>query len=105
MTKFLYVYHGGGKPASEAEGAKAMKAWMDWFGELGPTVIESGNPVGKSQTVLANGSVVDNGGSNPTSGYSIIDARDAADAAEKAKGCPILASGGSIEIAPIMEIG
>lgn len=104
MTKFLYVYHGGGKPESEAEGEKAMKAWMDWFGELGPAVVESGNPVGKSQTVVANGSVVDNGGANPTSGYTIIDARDAADAAQKAKGCPILASGGSIEIAPIMEM-
>ena len=54
MAKFLYVYHGGSAPRSKEEGAKQMKAWMDWFASLGKSVIEGGNPVGISKTVTAN---------------------------------------------------
>lgn len=104
MTKFLFVYHGGGKPASEAEGAKVMKAWMDWFASLGAAVVDGGAPVGKSQTVGANGAVTNDGGSNPTSGYTVVDAKDPADAARIAKGCPILVAGGSVEVAPIIDM-
>ena len=73
MAKYLFVYHGGG------------------------------NPVGQSTTVQADGSVVDNGGSNPTTGYSVIEAKDLKDAIAKAKGCPILASGGSVEVAETFD--
>lgn len=104
MAKFLYVYHGGSVPQSEEEGARVMKAWMDWFATLGAAVVDGGAPVGKSQTVAANGSVTNDGGANPTSGYSIVDAKDAADAARMAKGCPILQAGGSAELAPIVQM-
>jgi hypothetical protein len=105
MSKFLYVYHGGGgMPQSEDEGEKIMKAWNDWFGKLGPAVVDGGNPVGMSRTVVSNGSVMDNGGSNPTSGYSIIEAPNLDDATTKAKGCPILARGGSVEVAEIIPM-
>lgn len=103
MSKYLYVYHGGGgKPQSQEEGEKIMKAWTDWFGKLGPAVVDGGNPVGMSRTVVSNGSVADNGGSNPASGYSIIEASNFDDATTKAKGCPILARGGSVEVAEII---
>ncbi|MBE1204634.1 YciI family protein [Aminobacter carboxidus] len=104
MAKFLFVYHGGAMPQSEEEGAKVMKAWMDWFGALGAAVVDGGNPVGKSQTVAANGTVTNDGGANPVSGYSVVDAKDPADAARIAKGCPILVAGGSVEVAPIIEM-
>lgn len=104
MAKFLFVYHGGAMPQSEEEGAKVMKAWMDWFGSLGTAVVDGGNPVGKSHTVAANGTVTHDGGANPASGYSVIDAKDAADAARIAKGCPILVAGGSVELAPIIDM-
>lgn len=104
MAKFLFVYHGGAVPQSQEEDAKVMKAWMDWFAGLGAAVIDDGAPVGKSQTVAANGTVSNDGGSNPASGYSVFDAKDAAEAASIAKGCPILAAGGSIEVAPIIDM-
>ncbi|MBT1157854.1 hypothetical protein J1C56_19855 [Aminobacter anthyllidis] len=104
MAKFLFVYHGGAMPQSEEEGAKVMKAWMDWFASLGAAVVDGGNPVGKSQTVAANGAVTNDGGANPVSGYSVFDAKDPADAARIAKGCPILVAGGSVEVAPIIEM-
>ncbi len=104
MAKYLFVYHGGGKPSNPADGKKAMDAWGAWFGSLGAAVIDGGNPVGKSSTVKSDGSLVDGGGANPTSGYSLIEASSLADAHKKAKGCPLLLVGGTIEIAEALDM-
>ncbi|MEZ5810947.1 MAG: YciI family protein [Rhizobiaceae bacterium] len=102
MAKFVFAYHGGKMPETPEEGAKAMAAWENWFKQMGSAVIDGGNPVGKSKTVTANG-VEDNGGANPLSGYSLVEA-DSIDAAiEMAKGCPIL-DGGTVEVAEAMEM-
>lgn len=104
MAKYLYVYHGGGSmPQNKEEQDKVMQAWMGWFGQLGAAVVDGGNPVGKSTTVK-NGSVVADGGANPVSGYSIVEAASVDDAVAKARGCPIIAAGGSVEIAEIFPM-
>lgn len=104
MAKYLFVYHGGSKPETEEEQAKVMDAWGQWFGSMGSAVIDGGNPVGMSSTVNSDGTVADNGGSNPASGYSLIEAADLNDAVAKARGCPILASGGTIELAEAFDM-
>jgi hypothetical protein len=104
MAKFVFAYHGGGHPASPEEGKKAMDAWRAWFGSMGSAVIDGGHPVGKSSTVKADGSLMTGGGTNPLSGYSLIEASNLDDAHKKAKGCPILKDGGSIEIAQAMDM-
>lgn len=103
MPKFLFIYHGGKKPESQSEIDDVMAKWGAWFEALGGDVADHGNPVGPSKTVLS-GSIVDNGGANPASGYSIVSAGGVDDAAAKAKGCPILDSGGSVEVAEIVEM-
>jgi hypothetical protein len=105
MAKYLFVYHGGGKPpANPAEGKAVMDAWGAWFGSLGAAVLDGGNPVGPSSTVKSDGSLVAGGGANPASGYSLIEASSIEDAHKKAKGCPLLKAGGSIEIAQAMDM-
>ena len=104
MAKYLFVYHGGKKAESEEELAKGLDAWGQWFGSMGATVIDGGNPVGESSTVNPDGSVSTNGGANPARGYSLIEAADLEDALAKAKGCPILESGGSIEVAEAIDM-
>jgi hypothetical protein len=105
MQKFLLVYQGGTMPSSKAEQDRVMKAWMDWFGDLGDAVVDGGNPVGMSKWIKPDGKVVDKGGNaTPVTGYSILQAKDEADAIKKAKGCPHLKDGGTIEIAPIMAM-
>ena len=104
MSKYLFVYHGGTKPDTEAEVEKVMAAWGQWFGSMGADVVDGGNPVGMSSTVASNGSVVNNGGANPVSGYSLVEASSLDDALAKAKGCPILAVGGSIEVAATIDM-
>ena len=104
MAKYLLVYHGG-KPATDPSEMKAvMDAWGAWFGSLGASVIDAGNPVGKSSTVKSDGKMVSGGGTNPISGYSLIEASSLEDAHKKAKGCPLLKSGGTIEIAQAMDM-
>lgn len=103
MPKFLFVYHGGAAPSTPEEGEKVMAAWGAWIGGHGAAFVDGGNPVGKSMTVGASG-VRDDGGANPASGYSIVEAAAIDAAAEIAKGCPILESGGSVELAEIIEM-
>ena len=104
MAKYLFVYHGGSHPTTPAEVKKVMDAWGAWFGSMGAAVVDGGNPVGMSSTVKSDGSIVQDGGPNPVSGYSLIEAPNLADAHKKAKGCPILAAGGSIEVAEAMDM-
>lgn len=104
MTNYLYIYHGGKEPASPEEGEKMMAAWMAWFNDMGDAVVDGGNPVRQSYTVSASGVVAD-GGANPVAGYTVVSADSIEAACEMAKGCPVMAEGGSIEVAEIFEVG
>ena len=103
MAKFLFVYHGGTMPETPEEGQRVMEQWMAWMGGMGDAVVDGGNPVGMSRTVYAD-RVVDDGGSNPTSGYGIFSSDSMDAAVEMAKGCPILQMDGSVEVAEIHEM-
>ena len=104
MAKYLFVYHGGKMASTPEEAQQVMNAWGAWFGALGAAVIDGGNPVGKSYTVNSEGSLIAGGGANPASGYSLVEASSVEDAHAKAKGCPLLKAGGSIEIAQAMDM-
>lgn len=104
MAKFMFIYHGGGRPETPEEGEKVMAAWRAWMDGLGEALIDGGNPAGMSKTVSATG-VSDDGGSNPVSGYTLVSADSIEAACDMAKGCPILAGGaGTIEVAEAMEM-
>lgn len=96
MANYLLVYHGGGMPETQAEGARIMQAWTDWFGTLGGSLVDGGNPASKTKAIAADGSVSD----DPTgpSGYSVISADSLDEAVAKAKGCPVLQGGASIQV-------
>ena len=104
MAKYLFIYHGGKHPETEAEMGRVLDAWGTWIGGIGAAVIDGGNPVGESSTVNPDGSVTDNGGSNPASGYGLFEAADLDDAIAKARGCPILEAGGSVELAEALDM-
>lgn len=104
MAKYLFTYHGGENPETEKEVAKVLDDWGAWFGTMGAAVIDGGNPVGMSSTVNSDGSVTDNGGPNPVSGYSLVEASDLDDAIAKARGCPLLKAGGSVELAEAIDM-
>jgi hypothetical protein len=104
MAKFLFVYHGGSRPETKEAQAKVMAAWGQWFGSMGKALVDGGNPVGPSSTVRSNGTVAKDGGANPATGYSLIETASLEAALTIAKGCPLLAAGGSVEVAQAMDM-
>jgi hypothetical protein len=103
MAKYVLAYRGGSAPQSEADQQAVMDQWMGWFGSLGASVVDGGNPFGPAKTIASNGAVSDGGGAALT-GYSIIDASGLDDATAKAKGCPVLSSGGTVDVYETMEM-
>ncbi|NKB29385.1 MAG: hypothetical protein GKR99_18235 [Rhodobacteraceae bacterium] len=103
MPKYIFAYHGGALPETPEEGQKVMAAWGAWMEGLGSAIADGGNPAGMSKTVSAAG-VADDGGSNPISGYTLVNADTIESACEMAKGCPIIDAGGSVEVAEAVEM-
>lgn len=104
MAKYALVFHGGGVPETEEEGAKVMAAWGAWMEGLGAALTDPGNPFGASTTIESDGSATPGGGANPATGYTLLDADSLDAAATLASSCPILASGGSVEVAEALDM-
>ena len=97
MANYLLVFHGGSMPETQEEGAKVMKAWTDWFAEIGDALVDGGNPASQTREIASNGSVSKVESGAPT-GYSIIKADDIDAAVKIAKGCPVLQGGASLQV-------
>ena len=105
MADFVFLYTGGsGMPEDEAEGAKAMQAWNDWYAELGSAIKDGGNPFGAAKTVGADGSVNDGTPGPQGSGYTIVTAVSLDAATTLAKGSPVLHGGGAVNVYEIVEM-
>ena len=96
MAKFLYLYSGGQMAETPEAQEEAMQVWTAWFGGLGDSVVDIGNPFAASSTVTTGGPT--EGATSKLGGYSIINAESLTEAAKKADGCPVLQSGGSVEV-------
>jgi hypothetical protein len=103
MQKYVLAYHGNPEFSSPEAGQQHMQKWQKWMESLGSSIVDPGMPVGKSSTVSKDG-VVDNGGPDPISGYTVLQADTEEAVLEMAKACPHIAAGGRIEVAPAMEM-
>jgi len=112
MAEFLYLYRSSQRwnPSAE-ESEQIMQRWMAWFKDLTAT----GNLKDGGQPLEAHGKVVRDKGRTVTDGpfaeakdvvggYTIVEAPSLERAAELAKGCPILARDGFVEVRPIMKL-
>ena len=98
MPRYLLAYHGGHVDESLEGRQRVMAAFGEWFEELGPRLIDPGNPVGRAVTI-DDSSVTEGGGTNPISGYTVIEANDMDTAIELVKRGPIVQGGRTVEIA------
>jgi hypothetical protein len=96
MANYLLAYTGGGMAQTESEREAAMAAWGSWFQKLGPAVVEMGAPVGASASVTASGP--NGAAASGLTGYSVISADSLDAAAALTKDCPVLASGGKVDV-------
>ena len=103
MAKFVYLYTGGSMAETPEAQEQAMQAWGAWFGALGDVVVDMGNPFGAATTIAADGAVSHRSAAGAT-GYSIIQADSLDDATTKAKDCPVLVSGGAVEVHEAVEM-
>jgi hypothetical protein len=103
MANYVLVYKGGSMAQTEAEREAAMAAWGQWFAGLGQAVVEAGNPFGPSLSVTDGGAVSD-GAPSALTGYSVLAADSLGDAAAKAKSCPVLSNGGSVEVYETIDV-
>lgn len=103
MKKFVVLYSGGKSPSNQKEAEASMKKWMEWFGKLGGSVEDNGNPFGESKTISASG-VKDGPDGNSANGWSIFQAPSLKEAAALLKSCPIIAEGGKVHVFDLMPM-
>src|SRR5258708_1191647 len=108
MKEFLLVFRRNfvrkAVQASTGQIQGMMKPWQDWMGSLAAQnkLADAGNRLNSEGRVVKPNNVVTNGPYVETKeaigGYIIIKAADMDEAAELAKGCPILQIGGNVEV-------
>jgi hypothetical protein len=111
MSEFVFLYRNGQRPTSPEDAQQVLQKWMAWFKDLAAKgcVVDRGQPLERSGKVVQAGTktVVDGPfaeAKDVVGGYSVVKAADINEAAELAKGCPVLDRGGYVEVRPIMKI-
>jgi hypothetical protein len=107
MANYLFVYRGGDDDNREMTPEQmqgVMKKWSDWIGEgfAKGWMVDAGDALTMEGKVVHANKVVTDGpfveSKEIVGGYSIVRADSIAAAAELAKGCPGLLTGGKVEV-------
>ena len=112
MAEFLYLYRWAeGQTPSPDQMEQQMQKWIAWMKGMQDKghIKDRGHPLEASgKLVRGKEKLVVDGPYTETKeiigGYTLIEADDLAQAAELAKGCPILAGGGTVEVRPIKKM-
>jgi hypothetical protein len=108
MSEFTFLFRGSDTSASPEQMQKNMQKWVAWFKELGEKghIKYPGHPLERTGKVVSGKQKAVHDGpyaeaKDIVNGYTLIEAKDLSQAVELSKGCPILESGGSVEVRPI----
>jgi hypothetical protein len=104
MAEFALLYAGGKTPESPQAQAESMKVWTDWFGSIGASLKDGGNPFARAMTVTADGSVKDGSNGTQLTGYTIVTAASIEAATDIAKGSPVLQDGGTVTVYELVNM-
>ncbi|MEO7140865.1 MAG: YciI family protein [Ferruginibacter sp.] len=113
MKDYLFVYRtdfNTMKAGTAAEMQAATQQWIDWIGNIKAQnkITDMGNRLVVNGRVLRSDNSFTEGPykeiRESIGGYSIVKADSLNEATELAKGCPILESGGNVEIREISVI-
>jgi hypothetical protein len=116
MSQFLYLYRINPAERQAAMGTpeqaqQNMQRWMAWMKDLdaqgalkdrGQPLEQSGRTVRGPQKTVTDGPYAE--AKDVVGGFSIVEARDLDHAVELSHGCPILATGGAVEVRPVMKM-
>ena len=107
MKEFMFVFRTDYKaiPKASSEEMQALtKKWQDWIGGIAAQnkLVETGKRLSSDGKVVRANSVISDGPyteiKESIGGYMFVKGESLEEAAELAKGCPVLISGGSVEI-------
>lgn len=111
MSEFALFYRGGEQQGTPEQMQQQMQRWTVWMKALSEKghIKDPGHPLAREgKVVKAGGKTVTDGpyaeAKDLVGGYTIIDARDLAHAAELTQGCPIFQTGGMVEVRPVMKM-
>jgi hypothetical protein len=113
MSEFVYLFRaseGGRQQAMETpeRAQQSLQAWLAWMRDLeakghlkspGQPLSTSGRVVRGRDKLVTDGPYVE--AKDLVLGFIVVSARDVAEAAELAKGCPMLQGDGSVEVRPV----
>ena len=116
MSEFALVYRSTPEAHDEAMGtpekaAQSMVKWRAWMDDMknkgqlksvGLPLHRTGKVVRGRKKSVTDGPYVET--KEVVGGFSIIEAKDEAHAAQIAAGCPILEGGGSVEVRPVKAL-
>lgn len=114
MPKFMFVYRGNGEPPKDMSPEamqQVMQAWMTWIqgGTEAGWMLDGGDALQmEGKVVHPDGKVTDGPFAETkelVGGYSLIQAKDLAEAVKHTKDCPMFASGGTVEVRELMNVG
>jgi len=115
MSQFVYLYRmdpAARMQAMTAERAQqSMQRWMTWLQELdakghlkdrGQPLENGGKVVRGQQKTVTDGPYLET--KDLVGGFTLVEASTIDQAVELSRGCPVLDSGGSVEVRPIMKM-
>jgi len=112
MSQFVFLYRGVDRSATPEEMQQIIQKWMAWMKDLGDKghVKDMGHPLdysgkvvrGKPKKTVTDGPYIET--KDAVAGYTLIEARNLAQATELSMSCPIFERGGFIEVRPVMKM-
>ena len=112
MKEFMMIFRAqpmGNQQPSPQEMQASVKHWQDWIGGIAAQgKFVSTNRLGFEGKIVKAGNIVTDGPfaevKEIVGGNIVVKANSLDEAAEMAKGCPILQYGGQVEVRDVMEV-
>ena len=106
MSEFLYLYRSTTEASQAAMGSPERMQQLADQGHIknpGHPLERAGKLVKGKQRTITDGPYAES--KDIIGGYTLIEAKDLAEAVELSKGCPILEGGGVVEVRPVLKTG
>jgi len=111
MSEYAFLYRGRNPGATPEQQQKHFEKWAAWFKDMTAKgfIKHPGHPLDDSGKVLRGSPKTIHDGpfaeaKDLIAGFTLVEARDLATAADIAAGCPILEVGGSVEVRPLRQM-
>jgi hypothetical protein len=110
MSEFVYLFRGPGPSGFSPQQMQAhLQRWREWIKDLTTRgyIKDPGQPLERAGKLVKGRKAVTDGPyaeKDVVAGYMLIDARDIEEAAELSENCPMIDTGGTVEVRPVARL-